>query len=162
MAALSGSLGRPIVRRHGGPIPTDTLDVAALASVDVTSEHELFPIDNVFDGRQGSGGSCWAARQPGVQTVLLRFHAPTDLERLTIESEECGGTCSQDIDVSGYSAHREKTFEAPRRVLNYSPYGPSFHRETWILSERGVTHVWIRIAPSPLGRFASLTSITFR
>src|SRR5688572_19168808 len=54
---LSALGARSIARKHGGPVPTDTLDVAGLASVEVTSEEELYPVDHLFDGRNGAGGS---------------------------------------------------------------------------------------------------------
>lgn len=162
MATSNTPLARAIVRTHAGSVPTDTLDVASLASVEVSSEQELYPIDNVFDGRVGQGGSCWVAASYGAQTVNLRFHAPTDIESVTIESEELGITCTQQIDVAGWSAHREAGFESPARVLHYSPYGPSFHREVWELAERGVTHLWLRVTPAPLLRLASLTAIILR
>ncbi len=160
-AAMSRTLGRTIVRKYGGPVPTDTLDIAERASVEVTSEHELYPIDHVFDGRGGPGGSCWVAGTPGAQTVVLRFQVPTDIETLTIESEE-RVTCAQQIDVEGWSDARQRPFEAPPRLLHYAPYGLSFHRETWEIAEQGVTHVSLRVLPAPLFRFATLTTILFR
>jgi hypothetical protein len=158
---VSHSLGRAIVRKYAGPVATDTLDIAGRASVEVTSENELYPIDHVFDGRSGPGGSCWVAGTPGPQTILLRFHAPTNIENLTIESEE-RLTCTQEIVVAGWSDDRQSPFGAPPRMLSYTPYGRSFHRETWNIVERGVTYVSFSVVPSPVVRFATLTAILFR
>lgn len=159
---MSSPAGRTIVRTHDGPAPTDIVDVATVATVEVTSENELFPIDHLFDGRSGPGGSCWVAGKPGTQTLVLRFHAPVDIATVTVESEERGITCTQQLDVAGWSEHRQAPFEAPPRVLHYSPYGPSFHRETWEIGQRGVSHLWMRITPAPLTRLATLTALVLR
>src|SRR4051794_5925598 len=41
--------------------PPGEIDVAATATVLVTSESPDHPIDHAFDGRRGPGGSCWIA-----------------------------------------------------------------------------------------------------
>ena len=138
--------------------------VVPSASVEVTSERELYPVDHLFDGRSGAGGSCWVAKKAGAQTIHLRFERAIDFERLIIESEERGSTCSQQIDVSltGTRQNGSEPYEAPPRVFRFAPYGPTFHREVWALSAHGLTEVRIRVTPDPPSRFASLTSILFR
>ena len=155
-------MSRAIVRKYGGPVPTDTVDFASTASVTVTSENELFPIDHVFDGRSGPGGSCWTAASPGEQTIDLRFRAPIDVASLVLEIEERERTCEIQLDVALWFDGKPTPTAAPRRVLAFSPYGPSFHRESWTITEPGVTHVAIRVTPLSAGRVASLTSIILR
>lgn len=159
---MSPYQGRAIVRSHSGVIATDTLDVAALASVEVSSENELYPIDNAFDGRNGAGGSCWVAGKPGAQVVHLRFRAPTEIRSVIVESEECELTSSQQIEISGWIDDRWGPFASPPRVLQYSPYGASFHRETWDISEASVTEILLHVTPAPIARLASLTAIILR
>lgn len=161
MAPVSTLLGRAI-RRNAAPSTTDTIDVAAVATVAVTSEQELYPVDHLFDGRSGIGGSCWVAATRGPQTIVLRFHAPTDIRSVVVDSEERSVTCTQQLDMAGWSDHRQAPFDAPPRILHYSPYGPSFHRETWDIAERGVTHVWFRVTPALPDRLATLTAIILR
>lgn len=153
---------RVIVQRHLGEVPTDTLDIAAGAWVEVTSEQELFPVDRLFDGRSGPGGSCWVAAAPGLQTIRLRFRSPTDLASLIVESEERAISSSQRIAITGRSEHHGGAFELAPRVLHYSPYEAGFHRETWLLAERAVTEVSLHVEPAPARRLASLTAIIFR
>lgn len=162
MPAVSAVQGRAIVRPRAGVIATDTLDVAALASVEVSSENELYPIDNTFDGRNGAGGSCWVAGKPGVQVVHLRFRAPTEIHTVIVESEEHNLTSSQQIELSGWIDDRWGPFASPPRVLRYSPYGASFHRETWVISEPSVTEILLHVTPAPAARLASLTAIILR
>jgi hypothetical protein len=57
-------------------------DIAALATVWVTSEDADYPIDNAFDSHRGPGGSRWVARVPGPQRLLLAFDAPQTLRLL--------------------------------------------------------------------------------
>ena len=62
-------------------------DIAALATVWVTSEAANHPIDNVFDSHRGPGGSYWVAGAPGPQRLLLAFASarfiaiPTSMRR---------------------------------------------------------------------------------
>ena len=63
-------------------------DIAALATVGVTSEAADYPIDNAFDNHGGPGGSRWVAGTPGPQRLLLAFDAPQTLHLLCLEVEE--------------------------------------------------------------------------
>jgi hypothetical protein len=56
--------------------PSDDIDVAAVATVLVTSEDPGHPIDHAFDDRWGQGGSRWIAGEPGEQAVILAFDNP--------------------------------------------------------------------------------------
>ena len=47
------------------------IDIAASATVGVTSEAPDFPIGNIFDDRGGPGASRWQAAEPGEQRVIL-------------------------------------------------------------------------------------------
>lgn len=158
-----GATGRAIARKHTGPVPTDIVDVAAMASVEVTSEEELYPVDHLFDGRNGPGGSCWMASAAGAQVIVLRFVRPmTLLATVIVESEERSDTRRQTIELSGSSELTQRTFECGARELRYSPYGPSFHRASWELAERDVTHLRLRIVPDGNRDRASLTAIILR
>jgi hypothetical protein len=57
---------------HLGPQPGE-MDIAATATVQVTSEDAAHPIEHVFDHRRGPGGSRWIAAEPGEQTLILAF-----------------------------------------------------------------------------------------
>ena len=56
------------------PQPEDTaptpggIDIAAVATVLVTSEDPGHPVDHAFDGQPGPGGTRWIAGEPGEQT----------------------------------------------------------------------------------------------
>jgi hypothetical protein len=160
---LSELVARSIARKHGGLVPTDTLDIAALASVEVTSEEELYPVDHLFDGRDGPGGSCWVASSAGPQVIVLRFTRPIELlGTVVIESEERSDTRKQTIELSGWSEHRQRPFEYGARTLEYKPYGSSFHRASWDVAERDVTHLRLRVTPERSRERATLTAVILR
>lgn len=159
---MSGATGRAIARKHAGLVPTDIVDVATLASVEVTSEEELYPVDHLFDGRDGPGGSCWMASSSGAQVIVLRFERPVSIDTVIVESEERSDTRKQTIELSGWSDLTQRPFEQAARELRYSPYGPSFHRASWELLESNVTHLRLRVVPDDSRNRASLTSIVLR
>lgn len=156
-------VARSIARKHGGLVPTDTLDIAALASVEVTSEQELYPVDHLFDGRNGPGGSCWMASSSGAQIIVLRFHRPiADLETVVVESEERSDTMKQTLELSGWSEQTQRPFERSPVTLEYAPYGSSFHRASWDVPERDVTFLRLRVTPERSRERATLTAIILR
>jgi hypothetical protein len=160
---LSVLVARAIARKHEGPVPTDVIDVSAIASVQVTSEQELYPVDHLFDGRNGPGGSCWMAETHGAQAIILRFRSPLSLlGTVIVESEERSDTRSQTIELTGWSELTQRPFDGVARTLDYSPYGSSFHRVTWEVAERDVTHLRIRVSPAKRSDRATLTAITLR
>lgn len=163
MDPLSPLPGRAIVRKHRGPVPTDILDLSQLARVEVTSEQELYPIDLLFDGRDGPGGSCWVASSMGPQDIVLRFERPLGvLDTISVESEERSVQHTQTLELGGWSEHTQGEFGGAARPLEYAPYGPSFHRTVWNLGERIVTYIRLRVIPGRPAAYASLTSIVLR
>jgi hypothetical protein len=163
MDSMKAVSSRRIVRKHDGPVPTDVLDVATIAAVGVTSEQELYPIDHLFDGRDGAGGSCWIASALGPQSIVIRFHRPLiALGAVVVESEERGDTCVQQVHIAGWCAESVRSFEAPAHELEYAPYGKSFHRSEWRFREHGVSHLCVRVTPVPHRRYATLTAVFLR
>lgn len=150
---------RAIVRRAGHPLPSDLVDLAATATVTVTSEQSAYPIDNVFDAQSGPGGSCWVAEAHGAQTICIAFHVAQRISEIVVESEERAETRSQYLDVSvDAEGDVPAKVEAPR-LFRYSPYGPSFHRASWLVAPARIARVHVRVVPDPADRRASLTSI---
>lgn len=58
------------------PSSADEIDIAAVATVLVTSEAPPHPVDHAFDRHRGRGGTCWMAGDVGDQTLALAFDAP--------------------------------------------------------------------------------------
>src|SRR3954447_1820379 len=80
-----GSISHPAKQRGGtmlrkqiikpppetpAPMPGE-IDIAATATVRVTSESTEHPVDHAFDSQRGPGATRWVAGGPGEQAVIL-------------------------------------------------------------------------------------------
>ncbi len=139
-------------------------DIAALATVGVTSEAAEYPIDHAFDSRRGPGGSRWVAGAPGPQRLLLTFDVPQTLRLLRLEVEERDVSRTQDIQVaiSRDGGHTYQTLL--RQEYNFSPPGTTFEREEWAIPAEGVTHLQLVITPDKGGApcYATLTTLALQ
>src|SRR3954447_16102883 len=83
--------------------PTQTpgeIDIAAVATVLVTSEAAGHPVDHAFDGHRGPRGSRWVAWEPGEQTLILAFDAPLSIRRVALEVEETEVARTQELQLA--------------------------------------------------------------
>ena len=139
-------------------------DIAALATVGVTSEAADYPIDNVFDSHRGPGGSRWVAGAPGPQRLLLTFDAPQTLRRLRLEVEERDVSRTQELQVA-ISRDGGQTYQTLlRQEYTFSPPGTTFEREEWAIPVEGVTHLQLVITPDKGGApcYATLTTLALQ
>jgi hypothetical protein len=123
------------------------IDIAAVATVLVTSEAPEHPVDFAFDHHRGPGGNRWIAGEPGEQTLILAFDAPQAIRRVALEVEEPEVARTQELQLA-VSTDGGRTYrEVLRQEYNFSPPGTSFEREDWTLDAVGVTHLRLRIRP---------------
>jgi hypothetical protein len=146
-------------------VPTpDEIDIAAVATVLVTSETATHPVEHAFDSHRGPGGSRWVAGEPGEQTLILAFDAPQAIRRVILEVEEPEVARTQELQLAlstdGGRAYREVL----RQEYNFSPPGTTFEREDWAVTAEGVTHLRLVIRPDKGGRpcRATVTSLVLR
>ena len=145
------------------PLPGE-LDLAAIATVLVTSETEDHPVENAFDTRRGPGGSRWVAETPGEQTLILAFDTPQTIRQVILEVEENQARRTQElqlaISLDGGRTYREQV----RQEYNFSTPSTTFERESWVIAAEGVTHLRLWIKPDKGNRpcRASLTSLSLR
>src|SRR4051794_30513806 len=140
------------------------IDIAALATVLVTSEAAEHPVDHAFDGSRGPGGSRWMAGEPGEQTLILAFDAPQSIRRVALEVEELDVARTQELQLA-VSTDGGRTYrEVLCQEYNFSPPGTSIEREDWALNSEAVTHLRLVIRPDKGGRVgrASITSLALR
>src|SRR4051812_23140166 len=144
------------------PAPTPgEIDIAAVATVLVTSEDPGHPVDHVLDRHRGPGGTRWIAGEPGEQTLILAFDAPQAIRRVLLEVEEPGVARTQELQLA-VSGDGGRTYrEVLRQQYNFSPPGTTFEREDWAVPAVGVTHLRLVIKPDKGGRLgrASVTSL---
>jgi hypothetical protein len=147
------------------PIPgSDDIDIAAVATVLVTSEDPGHPIDHAFDDRRGQGGSRWVAGEPGEQTVILAFDSPQAIHRVVVEVEEREVARTQELQLA-VSPDGGRTYrELLRQEFNFSPPGTTFEREDWAVSSDAVTHLRLHIKPDKGAKpcRATITSLVVR
>lgn len=143
---------------------TGEIDVAAVATVLVTSEAPEHPIDHAFDGSRGPGGTRWVAGEPGEQTIILAFDAPQAIRRVALEVEEPGVVRTQELQLA-VSIDGGRTYrEVLRQEYNFSPPGTTFEREDWSVNSDAVTHLRLVIRPDKGDKpcRATITSLVLR
>ena len=157
---------RKQILEHSAATPplAGEINVAAVATVLVTSETADHPIDNVFDGRRGPGGSRWVAEKPGEQTLILAFDVPQMIRKFTLEVEEQTVSRTQELALSLSQDGGQTYRQVVRQEFNFSPPGTAFEREQWTVSAEMVTHLRLWIKPDKGNQVykATLTSLTLQ
>jgi hypothetical protein len=151
----------PAPQSSPGP---EQLDIAAIATVMVTSEDPDHPVENAFDDRYGPGATHWAAAQPGEQTLILAFDTPQTIRTVTLEIEEQEVSRTQELDLSVSDDGGRTYRELLRQEYNFSPPGTTFQREEWTVRSENVSHLRLRIKPDKGNHpaRAKLTSLVLR
>src|SRR4029450_6783031 len=145
---------------HLGPQPGE-MDIAATATVQVTSEDAAHPIEHGFDHRRGPGGSRWIAAEPGEQTLILAFDSPPTMDQTIVEVEEREVSRTQELQLSVSHDGGQTYREMRRQEYNFSPPGTTFERAEWTVMAEGVTHLQLGEKPPKGGnpRRAAPTSV---
>jgi hypothetical protein len=137
------------------------LDVTAGATIAYSSEEPAHPVDNIFDGQDGPGGTYWeSARENTSETLLIEFDRPHDISRLIFEVEEREFERTQEarIEVSSDAGASFRTLLVQEFV--FSPRGATFQREDIRQNVQGVSHMRLVIVPNKSGSGrAKLTSL---
>ena len=103
----------------------DWLNVDRVASVEVTSEEEGYPIEFALLRGEKRG---WRAANAGTQIIRLIFDEPQKIRRIWLVFEDAENTRTQEF-VLRWSADTEHSFrEIVRQQWNFSP--PDAVRET--------------------------------
>jgi hypothetical protein len=156
-------LRKQIIRAPASaPAPTPgEIDIAAVATVLVTSEAAEHPIDHAFDDRRGPGATRWVAGETGEQAVVLDFDAPQAIRRVVLEVEEPGVARTQELQLAVSGDGGRNYRELVRQEYNFSPPGTTFEREDWAVNAEGVTHLRLQIKPDKGGKpcRATITSL---
>src|SRR5947209_8842319 len=97
------------------------INVAATATVGVTSESPDHPVDHAFDGRRGPGASRWIAGETGEQELILAFDAPQTIRQVGLDVEELEIARTQELHLSTSSDGGQSYRELLRQEYNFSP-----------------------------------------
>ena len=131
------------------------------ATIIVTSEAHDHPVEHLFDGRNGPGGSRWIAAATGDQTIILAFDNPLFIRMVVLEVEERNASRTQELTLA-ISRDGGRTYqELLRQEYTFSPSGSTFEREEWALHAPDTTHlrIWIRPDKGNKPSYATVTSL---
>jgi hypothetical protein len=139
--------------------PEREIAVLAAATATASSEAEGHPVSHIFDEHRGPGGTQWIAGEPGEQQLLLAFHRPVTIRRVTLEIEDRTVQRTQELQLSVSSDGGQTYRELRRQEFNFSPEGTTWECEDWAVAEFNVTHVRLVIRPDK-GRQECLARLT--
>jgi hypothetical protein len=125
---------------------TDWLELAQLATVEVTSEDPRFPIESVFSN-QNAG---WRAGEPGDQQIRLIFDEPVSVGRIQVRFDEPAKERTQEFTLR-WSAAGKASIEIIRQQWNFSPGGSTTELEDHMVNLDHVSALELAIRPN-IGR----------
>lgn len=122
---------------------TNWLDLEKLASVEISSENELFPIEHALKLAISTG---WRAAATGPQILRLRFDDPQELHRIQFHVIERAAERMQEIaifvEIAGVGVQ-----ELRRQQFTFSPHGSTEEVEDFAVELARVTMIEFRIDP---------------
>lgn len=119
----------------------DRLDLAALATVEVTSEQAEYPIESVFAPEPSE----WRAEHPGEQRIRLIFDEPTRIRSIQVGFVDTRHERTQEFTLS-YTADQEPR-EIVRQQWTFSPGGCHSEFEDYQVELSSVRTLELRIQP---------------
>ena len=135
------------------------IPILSAATVVASSEADGHAIAHAFDDERGPGARQWVAAIPGDQTLIIAFHHPQTIRRVTLEVEEREAARTQEVQLC-VSSDGGKTYrELRRQEFTFSPDGATWECEDWVVEEFKVTHVKLVIKPDK-GRMDFIAKLT--
>jgi hypothetical protein len=133
------------------------LDLAQVASAEISSEDAQHPFENALEGGPGGG---WRAADPGPQVIRLNFDQPQSIRRIRLEFREEHVPRSQEFAVFATSAASQRR-EVVRQQWTFSPGGSAIEAEDYSVDLAAVLTLELEIDPGRHDKqaIASLASI---
>jgi hypothetical protein len=126
--------------------PTSTgqwLNLAQLASVEISSEDAQHPFENALQGGTNGG---WRAADPGPQVIRLTFDEPQSIRRIRLEFREERKERSQEFAVFASSANFQRR-EVVRQQWGFSPGNSAVEVEDYSVDLPAVSVLELEIDP---------------
>jgi len=124
------------------------LDLANLATVEITSEDEAHPIECALQLGETRG---WCAAEPGPQVIRLLFDQPQKLKRIWLDFEETETQRTQEFTLR-WSRDRGRSFrDIVRQQWNFSPPVTVRETEDYTVDLSDVTVLELKILPDQSG-----------
>jgi uncharacterized protein (DUF736 family) len=134
------------------------IDLAQIATVEVTSEDPNFPVESVF----ADAGSGWRASQKGEQQIRLIFDQPQSVHRIQLQFSEPERERMQEFTVRWSSSEGGRPKEIVRQQWNFSPAGSTTEVEDYEVDLNGVSELELVITPDLTHHEASATLAAWR
>ena len=142
-------------KRLISPMPHDRLtfdgaglDLANLATVEITSEDEAHPIECALQLGETRG---WCAAEPGPQVIRLLFDQPQKLKRIWLDFEETETQRTQEFALR-WSPDGGRSFrDIVRQQWNFSPPVTVRETEDYTVDLSDVTVLELKILPDQSG-----------
>ena len=137
------------------------LDLTTGTTVYYSSEDQAHPIEHMFDGCSGRGGTRWvAAQRDTTEQLVLEFNEPLDISRIEFEVEELQFERTQQVSAE-YSVDGGATFHRSFvQEYTFSPDGATYQLESLAVKLRGVMQLRLTVVPNKGGSgAASVTSL---
>jgi hypothetical protein len=128
-------------------LPGGWLDLAQIATVEVTSEDPRFPIESVFT----KGAPGWRAAQTGDQYIRLILDAPVSVRRIQLRFYEPAIERTQEFTLRWSAVQGGASSEIIRQQWNFTPAGSTTELEEYAVSLEGVSAFELAIRPD-IGR----------
>jgi hypothetical protein len=120
------------------------LDLSIHATVELTSENPLHPIENaVVAGQAGQ----WTASSEGRQVIRLCFDKPQRIRRVVLEFIERDCERTQEFAILVGMHSDSKPLELVRQQWNFSPHGSTREFEDYEVDLIGVGTLELQLTP---------------
>jgi hypothetical protein len=128
-----------------------SLDIERAAVVEVTSEHQDYPIESALISGDARG---WRAAGPGRQTIRLIFDQPQKLTRISLVFEENEIARTQEFILRWSPDGGKSVKEIVRQQWNFSPPHSVREAEDYQVDVSAVTVLELIINPNIAGGVA--------
>lgn len=122
---------------------TRWINLAEIATVEVTSEDPNFPIESAFT----NAGPGWRAAQKGEQQIRLLFDEPLAVRRMQLHFLEPTAERLQEFTIRWLAADGGQAKEIVRQQWNFSPGGATSQLEDYEVNLAGVSALELVIKP---------------
>jgi hypothetical protein len=123
------------------------LDLEAIATAEVSSEDEHFPIEQALSLSPAAGTAGWRASATGPQTIRLVFDTPIALRRIQLHFVETTAARGHEFSFAVSSGSGEPFRDLHRQQYTFSPGGSTEEIEDYTVDLVGVKVFELRIDP---------------
>jgi hypothetical protein len=138
-------VGSSVIHGETADFEDRWLDLEKIATVEVTSEDPLCPVEKAFQSHSSIG---WRASQDGEQQLRIIFDEPTTLHRMQLSFVEPEVERTQEFVIRYSSAQGGPKQDVVRQQWNFSPTGSTSEVERYDVNLERVSVLELSIRPN--------------